>query len=124
MEEAKISRQTQIQILTDMLEGISKTEIFKKYSISNDKYAAIKESLLKQIKEKANDAETTTYAVRYFRNLARERKFTSKSKEFGLSISQTKLLNQIIIRKEPSDLRNHLLAPPFNFPHPLDLYGR
>ena len=99
MEDEGIDKQTQIQILTDILDGISKTEILKKYSISSDEYSEIKENLLKQIKEKADEVEITSYAVRYFRNLAKERNFSSKAKELGLSVPQTKLLNQIILGK-------------------------
>lgn len=99
MEDEGIDKQTQIQILTDILDSISKTEILKKYSISSDEYSEIKENLLKQIKEKADEVEITSYAVRYFRNLAKERNFSSKAKELGLSVPQTKLLNQIILGK-------------------------
>lgn len=97
VEDKRIDRQTQIQILTDILDGISKTEIFKKHSISSDEYSEIKDTLLKQIKEKTDKAEITSYAVRYFRNLAKERRFTAEAKEMGLSVSMTKLLNQIIM---------------------------
>lgn len=99
MEDEGIDKQTQIQILADILDGIGKTEILKKYSIPNSKYLEIKENLLKQIKEKADETEITSYAVRYFRNLAKERNFSSKAKELGLSVPQTKLLNQIILGK-------------------------
>ncbi len=94
-----IARQIQGEILADIFNGLGEKEILKKYSISSTEFLALKDSLLKQIKEKAGDAEITTHAARYFRNLAKECKFTETAKNLGLSEARIKFLNQIILGK-------------------------
>lgn len=99
MEDAEIDRQIQAQILTDLLNAMGKDEIIEKYAVSAEQFLKIKENISRQANEKSDDEEITSHAARYFRNLAKEHKFTSTAEGLGLSFEQTKFLNQIVLGK-------------------------
>lgn len=83
-------------ILSDIMQGREAVEILKKYGISEVQFSQIKEILLRKVKSQVNSADITTHAIRYFRTLVKERTFTVRTQELGLTVTQQKLLYNII----------------------------
>ena len=83
------------KILNNIMQGMGAIEIQQKYGFSELQFSQVKKIILQQVKDKMDAAEITTHAVRYFKNLVRERDFAAKVQEYGLTEPQQKLLYNV-----------------------------
>ena len=83
------------KILNNIMQGMGAIEIQQKYGFSELQFSQVKKIILQQVKDKMDAAEITTHAVRYFKNLVRERDFKAKVQEYGLTEPQQKLLYNV-----------------------------
>lgn len=88
-----------MEVLTDIMNDKGEYEILKKYGISELQFSQIKRIILQLVKDKLDSTEITTHAVRYFKTLVKERSFTTKVQEFGLTSAQQKLLYDVTCGK-------------------------
>ena len=95
MDTIEIAEQEGIEILNDIMQGKGVIEIQQKYGFSELQFSQVKKIILQQVKDKMDSAEITTHAVRYFKNLVRERDFAAKVQEYGLTEAQQKLLYNV-----------------------------
>lgn len=85
-----------IEILSDILRGSTEGAILRKYGLSEGEFAVVRRDMERIVREKSDAAETTSHALRYFRNLVRERVFAARVAEYGLSGSQKMNLYNIV----------------------------
>ena len=95
VDTIEIAEIESIKILYDIMQGMGAVEIQHKYGFSELQFSQVKKIILQQVKDKMDAAEITTHAVRYFKNLVRERDFAAKVQEYGLTEAQQKLLYNV-----------------------------
>ncbi len=95
MNTEEIAERIGYDILSDILRGKEESELLQKYGISEAQFSQLKKIILRQVKEKVDSVEITSHAVRYFKNLVKERTFASKTSEYELSDPQQKLLYNV-----------------------------
>lgn len=91
----KLTKSIGKDVIVDIINGVTENTILKKYEITSIQFSSIKNTMIRQIKNKAEETEITSHAVRFFRNHVKNRTFAAISKDFGLSEPQQKLLYNV-----------------------------
>ncbi|MBO8457050.1 MAG: hypothetical protein IAA81_02340 [Spirochaetes bacterium] len=91
----KLTKSIGKDVIVDIINGVTENTILKKYEITSVQFSKIKNAMLRQVKEKAEEIEITSHAVRFFRNHVKNRTFAAISKDFGLTEPQEKLLYNV-----------------------------
>lgn len=86
-------------VLHQIFEGFGEEEICKRNGISRTDFLQIKNYLLKEMKDKSDAAEITSYAIRHLKNLIKERKLAKISKEYNIPEVTCNMIYQIINNK-------------------------
>lgn len=83
-------------VLNDIFRGLGEKEICSRHSITPEIFLKVKNVILKELKEKSDKAEITSHALRYFKNLIKERKYFSKAVEYNLNRTMTEVLYKVV----------------------------